>query len=108
MSVKTDSRNELTVVVTPVSAITGLPNGPSYLDLRDRIPTSINDRAVELRDHQRSPATLATQALNDPRLWWAIADVSAVVDPFDLNLGDRLRVPQHDRLVFSILGRSQQ
>lgn len=108
MSIKTDSRNELTIPITPVSAITGLPVGPTYLDLRDRIPADQTDRVVELRDHQRSPAVLATQALNDPRLWWAIADVSAVVDPFDLNLGDRLRVPNQDRLVFSILGKAQE
>ena len=108
MSVKTDSRNELTTPVTPVSAVTGLPVGPTYLDLRDRIPTDISDRVVELRDHQRSPAVLATQALNDPRLWWAIMDVSAVVDPFELELSDRLRVPQQDRLVFSILGKKAE
>lgn len=108
MSVKNDSRNELTEVITTVSAITELPTGPSYLDLRDRILTDPSDRTVEIRDHQKSPAVLATQSLNDPRLWWAIMDVSAVVDPFEVKIGDRLRVPNQDRLVFNVLGKGQE
>ena len=104
MSIKRDSRNTMTSSIQIVSGVTGLPTSPAYLDLRERAPRDMtSDQPVELLAHVMSPANLATITLNDPRLYWAIMDVSNVIDPFELQVGDQLLVPQLDRLLFQVL-----
>ncbi len=104
-----DSRNTLAAVVQTYSAITGLPIGQPRLDLRDRAAKDpYDDRQAEVQDNTTSPAIMASLALNDPRFWWVIMDVSDVVDPFDIQPGDRLMVPTSDRLFFDILDKKQE
>lgn len=104
-----DSRNTLTSVIQTYSAITGLPIGQPYLDLRERAAKDpYDDRAAEVQDNTTSPAIMASLALNDPRFWWVIMDVSDVVDPFELKAGDSLRVPTSDRLFFDILDNGRE
>ena len=109
MALLKDSRNTLTDVVQLVSGITGLPKAPAYLDLRDRaVPDLADDTRYEVRDHTRSPAVLATVAMNDPRFWWVMHDISNVVDPFDVKIGDVLLAPALDRFMFEIMSQADQ
>lgn len=94
--------------VQRVSAVTGLPIGPAYLDLRDRVPRDFSDdQEVIVQDHVKSPANMATLTMNDPRMWWAIHDVSDVVDPFEVTTGDRLYVPARERVEFEYLNKGR-
>ena len=101
------SRNQLTAVVTIVDPVTGEPIAPSYLDLRPRVTDfDPGDRFITV-DQASTWANIALANLGDARHWWAIADLSNVVDPFEeLTEGVTLRVPSHGRMIFSILEKS--
>lgn len=84
--------------------MTGLPSAPAYLDLRERAkPDPTDDSTYVVKDHTKSPANLAIVSMNDPRFWWVIADLSGVVDPFEMKVGDEMTVPSPDRLLFEIM-----
>ena len=101
-----DSRNSLTDSVQKVSMVTGLPDGPAYLDLRDRAEGDpFEDQVIEVQDHTTNLANLATLTLHDPRYWWVLCDLANVVDPFEVTVGDKLVVPAQDRLQFQIMSR---
>lgn len=36
---------------------------------------------------------LASEYYSDPRFWWVIALANNIIDPFDISLGTRLRIP---------------
>lgn len=46
---------------------------------------------------------IAQDAYGDPSLWWVLADVNDVVDPFNLPVGEELRVPPLDRVLLEVL-----
>lgn len=46
---------------------------------------------------------VAQDAYDDPSLWWVIADVNDVIDPFNLPTGEELRVPPLDRVLLEVL-----
>lgn len=81
MSLDRDSRYARTVVIAIVDA-RGLPVQPPYLDLLPRL------NRVDYADNRYvtvGPAddwgTLGVAALGDARKWWALAEMSGIVDP---------------------------
>lgn len=107
MAILPDSRNNLTDVLQEVSAVTGLTEGPAYLEIRERaVPNFNTDQVVQVTEHTRSWPVIATLTMGDPRHWWVIADLSGVVDPFELAIDDKLVVPPQDRFYFQILKRT--
>lgn len=47
--------------------------------------------------------TIAAARLGDPALWWVLADVNDVADPFALVVGTTLRVPSAARVALEVL-----
>lgn len=48
-------------------------------------------------------ALLAHDAYGRADLWWVLADVNDLVDPFNLPVGEELRIPALDRVLVEIL-----
>lgn len=46
---------------------------------------------------------VAGARLGDPALWWILADVNDVTDPFTIAAGTRLRVPSAARVALDVL-----
>ena len=98
------SRFQRTEAVSLVDADTGQLTRPRYNDLVPRL-TEVDptDRFIRVSDGD-SWATLSLATLGDANGWWAIADLSDVVDPFaELATGEPLRVPSQIRYVFDLL-----
>ena len=62
---------------------------------RDKIVT-VSRRLVGRLD------LLAFDSYGNPNLWWVIARANDISDPFDIEIGDQLRVPARD-IVLSVL-----
>lgn len=103
-----NSRNQLTDVVSVVTA-TGRLAKPEFVNLRTRVTGHSPDDRTVLVDGSMSWASIARKELTDGRFWWAIADVSNVVDPFaELQVTQQLLVPSVHRLLFDILATENQ
>ena len=72
------------------------------------MPDYVADQAVRVTEHTRSWPIISTLTMGDPRHWWVIADLSGVVDPFELAIDDELLVPPQDRFYFKIMKRTDQ
>ena len=104
MTILEDSRNSFTSTITQVDQVTGLEKQPTYLDIRERITAlSPDDRYFQVAEGH-TWGLIGLSFLLDARAWWALADLSNVIDPFtELVPGAILRVPSQDRYMFRIL-----
>lgn len=108
MAVLPGSRNQLTDVITIVDPVTGVTTQPPYLDIRPRVTTTaVDDRLVIPDDSNSEWSNLGFTVLDDAKAWWAIADLSNVVDPFDdiataVSNSLMLRSPSVTRYLFNI------
>ena len=104
MAFSNDSRYLLTDVVEVRSPATNELTQRPFVDLRQRVTeTAPDDRAI-LYDTVDSWAGLSLAYLFDARSWWAIADLSGVIDPFtELAEGAQFTVPSATRLQLEIL-----
>lgn len=101
MSIGQDSRNNLTKIVAVVDPTTGYLTKPAFLDLRPRVTETADDDILITTDASQQWPHIGLKYLGNARGWWAIADLSNVVDPFvDLEPGVTLRVPSLQRYLF--------
>ena len=75
---------------------------PGRLEWWERtvLPTSPDDRiyTVERRFEGRLDL-IAAMFLNEPRLWWVLAQYNAILDPYaEVKEGARLTIPSTDRV----------
>ncbi len=104
MAIGPESRNNLTVVIKVLDSGSGLPLKPPYLDLRPRVTGFSADDSYHTVTDGQSWANIALDRLGDAKSWWAIADLSGVVDPFtELETNVLLRCPSTYRYLFRIL-----
>lgn len=75
--------------------------GPRAPALLAEDPTAPDPRAVVTTGTRL--AVLAHDAWDRADLWWVIADVNDVLDPFNLPVGAELRVPALDRVLVEVL-----
>lgn len=73
-----------------------------------RLPASLAEIATEpdvrvLVTESTRLGHLARDRYDDPALWWVIADVNDITDPFNLPLGEEIRVPSRDRVLLEVL-----
>jgi hypothetical protein len=102
MSITTDSRLTLTAVVQPVDAFSRQPIAPPFVDLRQRVPQDPTDSFVTVG--VTNWPLLGREAYDVGSRWWAVADVSNVVDPFaELPSGTTVRAPTVERILFDVL-----
>lgn len=103
MSIREGSRNQLTATIQVVDA-TGKLRRPEFVDLRERVTErSAEDSEVVVTDGFRWSNEAVTQ-LKKADHWWAGADLSNVVDPFEgLPSGSTVRWPSLPRLLFEVL-----
>ena len=102
MAIKKDSRLTLVAAIQPVDAFSRQPVAPRFVDLRQRVQQDSTDAFVTVG--ATNWPLLAREAYEDGSRWWALADVSSVVDPFaELPSGTTVRVPTVERLLFDVL-----
>lgn len=71
-----------------------------------RAPLSLapaDDDGVHVWHDGDSLEAVASTLLGDPALWWILADVNEIVDPFEIAVGTRLRVPSAVRVALEVL-----
>lgn len=71
-------------------------DGVEAIESPDRIvfPKSTEDKYIKVKNHQANRLDLiAYEEYNTPRLWWAIAIASNILDPFSVPEGTLLRIP---------------
>lgn len=109
MAIPLNSRLELTYVVSVVDPVTGNDVQPPFMDLRRRVTaTDPTDRFVTATDGS-SWGTIGLSFLLDARAWWAVADLSDVIDPFtELTPGVSYRCPSQSRYLFEIVAGGPQ
>jgi nucleoid-associated protein YgaU len=61
------------------------------------------DDAVHVWREGDSLEAVASTLLGDPALWWILADVNEITDPFVIAVGTRLRVPSAARAALDVL-----
>ena len=89
--------------VVPGTAL-GRGRRPAYLDLRMRAGGYGEDDRMAVVSATYQWSHIGVERLGDARNWWAVADLSDVVDPFEeLTMGRVLRVPSVERFLFRIL-----
>lgn len=98
-----NSRYAYTAIIQIVDAVTGLAKQPAYMDVRERITALAADDKYIMVAQTHTWARLGLEFLLDARAWWAIADLSNVIDPFELEVGVTLRAPSHERYLFRLL-----
>lgn len=63
------------------------------------IPKSSSDRLHEVGAGEENRLDLISyKYYNTPLLWWVIAEASGIVNPFDVPVGTRLRIPSNQTL----------
>jgi len=104
MAIRTGSRLLQTVVVQPRDGLTGEPNAPAFVDIRPQIRDfALDDRLIHY-DNFGEWSNLGLKYLLGAEYWWAIADLSGVVDPFnELTQDAKLRAPTVERFQFDML-----
>ena len=56
--------------------------------------------------YDRRPDQIASVFLNDPRLWWFIAQFNNILDPFsEMTTGTVLRLPTAERAMLMLTGK---
>ncbi len=75
--------------------------GPRLPARIDEVPSAPDVRVV-VTESTRLGA-LAHEHYGDAALWWVIADVNDVMDPFNLPVGEELRIPARDRVLMEVL-----
>lgn len=104
MTVKSNSRNKLTEVVAVVDPVLGTLVRPEFVDLRPRVQVFSEDDQEVTVTSAMSWANLADRKLGDGTLWWIIADLNNIIDPFEeLEVGKSLRVPSIGTVLFRVL-----
>jgi hypothetical protein len=104
MSVSADSRYVRCQVIRVVNT-RGNPVQPDYLDLEPPIETDQPDNQSIVVGPGATWPNLGWSLLQDPRAWWAIAEFSGVVDPFEeLEQGQVLTVPSIPTYHFTLMG----
>jgi hypothetical protein len=104
MALSNTSRYLLTDVVEYRSVVTGELIRQRFVDLRQRVDTPAQDDKSLVYASGSSWAGIGVQQLLDPNAWWAIADLSGVIDPFtELTEGRKLRSPSVSRYQLQIL-----
>jgi hypothetical protein len=100
-----NSRYRLTTVTAVVDPLSGKALRPPFMDLRQRVlKFSVDDRFVVANASITTWSNLGLKLLLDARAYWAVADLSGIVDPFtELSNGTNLRSPSVNRYLFSIL-----
>jgi nucleoid-associated protein YgaU len=81
---------------------------PPYLDVLPRLRTTTfpDNRVVDVTDADWWH-TLAFRFLGDARAWWAIAELSGVVDPFaEIDSGQVVTIPSQNTYHFTLLGET--
>ena len=63
---------------------------------------SINDKIHRITDFDNL-WNLAFDFYQDSKLWWVIADINNIEDPFILKMNDNLIIPDIDRIKATIL-----
>lgn len=104
MTIFDNSRYQRTVVVR-LTNTEGEAVKPPYLDVVQRVPSDYADNETRLVEQSDTWPSVALEHLADPSGWWAIAEVSGVIDPFtEMNTGELLLVPSINRYLFTFLG----
>jgi hypothetical protein len=104
MPVLPNSRNLLTDVIQPIDPVSGEPSSPAFIDLRQRVTTFAPDDQFYTVQNADTWGYIGLQLLGDARNWWAVADLSGIVDPFaELVVGAQLRSPSITRFTFVIM-----
>lgn len=106
--INSGSRNLLTSVVQVIDPVTGKLARPEFVDIRPRVSTYAPDDKFITVSRGMRWANLGLTRLGNARAWWAIADLSNVVDPFaELQTGRVLRSPSVPRYLFQIQATDQ-
>lgn len=66
------------------------------------LPPADDDAVHVWREGDTLEAVAGTH-LGDPALWWIVADVNELADPFEIAVGTRLRVPSAARVALDVL-----
>jgi hypothetical protein len=94
----------LSPVVEVLNPVTMELARPAYVDIRPRVVADAEDDRFILVDGSMHWSHLGLKYLGDARNWWAIADLSGVVDPFtELEVGRTVKVPSIRRFLFDIM-----
>lgn len=97
------SRNQLCGAVLVVDA-SGAQIREVFVDLRERVtPAEAEDQLVDVTSYLKDWGLIGATSMGDARFWWAAADISNVVDPFELDIGDEVAAPTQGRLLFNVL-----
>ena len=67
----------------------------------EEIKIDVGDRYEQVINNDLRLDSLANYYYNDPKLWWVIAYVNDLKDPFDFKIGDMLRIPPMSSLIKS-------
>lgn len=101
------SRNSMylaTEIIEPRSSATGKLVKRPFVDLRQRVSEESSDDSIVLYDTVDHWAGLGLTYLDDANAWWAIADLSGIIDPFgELVEAAQLRVPSALRYQLEIV-----
>lgn len=82
------------------SAIVRYKNGDITLDRTPIVHrVSTGDKYHTIRQDETLP-DIAFKEYNDPLLWFIIADVNRIFNPFDLEVGNKLIIPNKDLYEF--------
>lgn len=104
MAFGTGSRLLQTAVIQPTDFLTGQPSEPAFVDIRPQVRVFAEDDRALHYDNFGSWANLGMKYLLGAEYWWAMADLSEIVDPFNELVQDAtLRSPTVERFQFDIL-----
>lgn len=108
------SRLTITSITEYENSATGKLRRHRYPDIRDRITAEASDDKFVTATTAKQWPHLGSQYLDDARNWWAIADLSGIVDPFTELVDEvavdgielvpkTLRIPSMSRFLFRII-----
>lgn len=100
-----DSRLRLTNTITVIDPATGRAERPRFVNLRVRVSKqAVDDQEIVVTAASNDWARLGLKYEADARAWWAIADISNIVDPFtEIEVGKNLQGPSQARFFMEIM-----
>jgi len=101
------SRWESVDMILVIDPATRQPLTHVYPDLRQRVVAGDSeDRFITPQGFEAQWPQMGIRYLSDAKSWWAIADLSDVVDPFtEISTETELRVPSQHRFYFELVSK---